>query len=447
MEPECPLINGHKSAVSDLAFSPFHNGLLATASGDATIKLWQLPEDGETTASSPLPSMTEADASLTIASNRHSVRTVDFHPVVQGLLASTAQDNTIKLFDVNAGGCELTSVTLPIGEGAMTANVSFNLNGGLISVACKDRVVRIVDPRSRAIVMATPDSSSSGVLGRNLRAVWASTQSADTLFTVCSASSGLRTVHLWDPRSMDQPICSRSIDNAAGQLFPMHDEGTGLVFVAGKGDTIIRYYEMSFLREITISKTAEKSNEFQSSRDPIAGICLLSKRVCDIRNVEASRVLKLTIDSVVPISFTVPRAEHLKQYYHDDLFLPVRRRSDPPIDVGSWMDAAPSSGTGDSSSGDSLFSPTFESLQPEGMPKLSEKPVAEPVKLKTSSFREAIDKREQEAKLREEAFNKLASMAISRAVYHPNNSGGGHGFKVDAKPQHDDDSDEADWDD
>jgi len=45
------VLSGIRGHVMDLCFSPFHENLLATASagstaGDATIKLWVIPEDG-----------------------------------------------------------------------------------------------------------------------------------------------------------------------------------------------------------------------------------------------------------------------------------------------------------------------------------------------------------------------------------------------------------------
>lgn len=50
---------------------------------------------------------------------------------------------------------------------------------------------------------------------------------------------------------MSTAICTSSIDNAAGQLFAMYDEDLGLILLAGKGDTIIRGYETTFLNEGT----------------------------------------------------------------------------------------------------------------------------------------------------------------------------------------------------
>ena len=43
-----PLVRGHKGPVVDVKFSPFRSDLMATASNDNTIKLWEIPQGGLT---------------------------------------------------------------------------------------------------------------------------------------------------------------------------------------------------------------------------------------------------------------------------------------------------------------------------------------------------------------------------------------------------------------
>ncbi len=41
-----PRIDGHSDTVTDFAFSPFDDSLLASGSSDQTVKLWRIPASG-----------------------------------------------------------------------------------------------------------------------------------------------------------------------------------------------------------------------------------------------------------------------------------------------------------------------------------------------------------------------------------------------------------------
>ena len=395
-----------------------------------------------------------------MAFNAHtnSIRTCGFHPTVSGLVVSTAQDMTLRYFDAEQGR-EVSCMQVPL---AVTINVSHNYDGSLIALAGKDRTVRIIDPRKGTVVASTTSDSalsslpsgsrssvalnSTSILGRNLRVVWCCTRTggayADPLITVSAGNSGLRQMHLWDPRALDRgPLITKSIDNASGQLFPLFDETMNTLFMVGKGDTIIRTYEMIFLEETTATMSTpshttaaattatatsmepvnpsllEKSTDFQSSAEPTAGICMIPKRCCDVRNVEVARLLKLTSDALTPISFKVPRADHLKTFFHDDLF-PAARAARSLATVPDWESAETDV---------SLFQPILESLQPVGMAAISTsapEPTPSVVRSKVDSFKMELKKQEAESKLREDKFAKLQQLAVQNAHYNKNMSGG-----------------------
>ena len=253
---------------------------------------------------------------------------------------------------------------------------------------------------------------------------------------------------------MNVPLCGKNIDSGAGQLYPLYDEGTGVCLLAGKGDRIVRFFELSFLREVEVGAggdgtekdgaTFEKCSEFQTVGDPIAGICVLPKSSCDVRKVEVARVLKLTGDAVQPISFTVPRAESLKKYFQDDIFPPTRSKT-PSATAAEWANGSANT-----------LAPLLHSLRPEDMVNVSEKPEDSSSKSKIGQFRADIDKSVSESRQREDAFSRLQRMANQHAAYHPNLSMGTAaaaaasvpivGKRVDAAPIYDDDSDDGGWD-
>ena len=91
-EADLPLIKGHAGPINDFEFSPFNDSLLATASEDATIKMWIIPEEGI------VKDVTESDADL----RGHSKKVIfsKFHPSAEMTMGSAAADNTVRIGDV-----------------------------------------------------------------------------------------------------------------------------------------------------------------------------------------------------------------------------------------------------------------------------------------------------------------------------------------------------------
>ena len=153
--PSCPLIKGHKGPVLDLAFSPYHEDLLVTGSDDATAKLWRIPIDGLESE------LGEADALGVLQGHRNSIKSCVFHPTVSDALATASADRSVRVWDINSSTAVFTS-ELDIPEGGTISNICFNYSGSQIVAACKDKMLRFLDPRQSGIVASSPEN----VLGR-----------------------------------------------------------------------------------------------------------------------------------------------------------------------------------------------------------------------------------------------------------------------------------------
>ena len=236
-------------------------------------------------------------------------------------------------------------------------------------------------------------------------------------------------------RFLSGPKCSRPIDNASGQLFPIYDEVSGLYCLTGKGDSFIRFYELTFLNQMDSNNnnnnneendnnggaTFEKLCDNQSTQGgTFNGMCLMPAKSNDIRNVEVMKLLKLTTDAVYPLSFKVPRADHLKEFFQDDLYGLVKD-TNSSYTINDWLDNMENLSCS--------FQPQLVSLKPDDMINLSEKPAASidttssKMKNKTALFRQEIATRELENQTRDNEFSRLQRLAVQRAQYHPNASG------------------------
>jgi coronin-1B/1C/6 len=133
------LFNGHKAPVLDVAFNPFNEHLVATASEDATIKIWQIPENGLT--------KNIEEAVQTLSGHGRKVGTVAFNPTANNVLASSAMDYFVKVWDVEKGQ-EKHSIA---GHTNIIQSCSWNYDGSLLVTFCKDHKVRVIDPRANSV--------------------------------------------------------------------------------------------------------------------------------------------------------------------------------------------------------------------------------------------------------------------------------------------------------
>lgn len=92
-----------------------------------------------------------------------------------------------------------------------------------------------------------------------------------------------------------------------------------MLFLAGKGDNTIGFYEVNErdpvltegLRYATGSDLTHKSLQLtldqRHTGQQSKGACLVPKRAMRVMEGEANRVLQLTANAVIPVSYIVPR--------------------------------------------------------------------------------------------------------------------------------------------
>ena len=140
LKSDFPLVAGHKAAVLDLDFNPFNDHLVASASEDGTAKIWAIPEGGLTE--------TVRDAVQNLTGHKRKVGSVNWNPTANNVLATSSTDYAVKLWDVEKGQAKNTVD----GHGNIIQTCAWNYDGSQLVTACKDKKVRLLDPRSNAIV-------------------------------------------------------------------------------------------------------------------------------------------------------------------------------------------------------------------------------------------------------------------------------------------------------
>jgi hypothetical protein len=415
-------LKGHKERVNALAFNPHDDNILASGSDDADIRLWRLESGG-----------VGGECVNTLGGHIRSIRALLWNPNCNNVLASSSSDNTVRLWDASSSGD--AKVTIDVGEAPLS--MCYNYKGDGLAVAGRKHVV-FVDPRTGGDPHTTIKDTHQGSKGQ--RIVWLRDQ--NYLFTVGSTKAAAREFKIWDVRNPGgKALSAITIDRGAGMLNPFYDEDTNLIYLASKGESSIHVYDMD-----GVSSTV-KPRECSKASVPgaiMCGMCVLPKNTCQVQDTQVLRGLHASSTSVQTITFKVPRAAKLAQYFHDDLYPATRDLNNVTMDASAYFDAL------------DVAVPEVNtvSLRPKDMPLLSEKPkdVVKSSRPKASTYLAAQRKEEERLRAKDEQFQRLEALAHQHARYNANNSMGSRKIKgerdrVAARDDDNDDSSDSGWSD
>nr|XP_056722251.1 coronin-7 [Euleptes europaea] len=299
----------YSGVVADFDFSPFDEQVLATCSAEEAVKVWRLLDSDPDLSSS---------LNVTLGPKGGQAGMVLFHPTADGILASGAQ-RTAKVWDVEQQQQPLTELD-PHGD--LLQSLAWSLDGTLLGSSCKDKMLRIFDPRAGPAACQSVQAHENG---RDSRLVWVN--SAGGLLSIGFNQVREREVRLWDTRAFTGSLASVTLDASPRPLIPLFDPDTGLLVLMGKGEDVLFCYEVlpaqPALTEVTQCRTESKAH----------GIARVPKTALDVLACEVMRVLQLTDRAIVPVSYTVPRKS--MQEFHEDLF-PCCAGNIPATSAEAW---------------------------------------------------------------------------------------------------------------
>jgi len=311
LKSDYPLVAGHKAAVLDVDFNPFNDNIVASASEDGTAKVWFIPDGGITD--------TMRDPAQTLTGHKRKVGTVNWNPTANNVLATTSTDYAVKVWDVEKGQAKNTVD----GHGNIIQTCAWNYDGSLCVTACKDKKIRVVDPRSNSI--AGEAVAHDGVKGS--RAIWLG--NTGKILSVGFSKTSDRQYAVWDPANLSASLTNENIDTASGQLMPFYDNDTTVLFLAGKGDGNVRFYE------VTDDGSKIYYLSQYTSNSPARGMCAVPKLMVKVGKCEIMRLCKLSPTSMEPISFQVPR-KGAEDVFQDDIFPPTAEPA-PTTTADEWF--------------------------------------------------------------------------------------------------------------
>jgi len=238
--------------------------------------------------------MTECVVDL--AGHQRGVRLIKWHPAAQNILLSAGSDDQVIIWNVGTGEA-LHSFSLP----SQIFSASWSWTGTDVVFTCKDKKLRIVNPRKGEV-------KEECIAHEGMKPSQAVYTKDGKIFTTGFTKQSERQYSLREPGNLDNPLILENLDVTNGVMFPMYDPDANLVYLCGKGDNVIRYFEISDEKPFVHYITTYQGNEGQR------GIAMLPKRGCDASICETAKFYRTNAKGFCQvISFTVPRKSEIFQ--------------------------------------------------------------------------------------------------------------------------------------
>uniref|UniRef100_A0A8C0Y5B1 Coronin n=2 Tax=Cyprinus carpio TaxID=7962 RepID=A0A8C0Y5B1_CYPCA len=305
-----PTVCGHTGPVLDIEFCPHNDNIIASGSEDCSVMIWEIPDGGLT---SPL-----SDPVVKLDGHSKRVGILSWHPTAHNVLMSAGCDNVIILWNVARGEAV---VRIDSVHTDMIYSACWNRNGSQILTSCKDKKLRVLDPRKGSVI-CEKDKPHEG--SRPVRAVFVSD---GKILTTGFSRMSERQVALWDPKNFGEPLTLQELDTSSGVLLPFFDPDTGIVYLCGKGDSSIRYFE------VTDEAPYVHYLSMYSSKESQKGMGYMPKRGLEVNKCEIARFYKLHERKCEPVVMTVPRKSDL---FQEDLY-PDTIGPEPSVEADDWF--------------------------------------------------------------------------------------------------------------
>lgn len=384
---DLPLITGHSGAILDFEFSPFDEHLMVTSAEDTTVKIWQIPEGGlKAHLKEPL---------VNLEGHQKKVSFCHCNPTASSIVASAAFDLTLRIWNFEE---QEEVFQMPTPE--QVTHMKWNYSGGILATTMKDKTLKIIDPREKKIVSGA--KIHDGVKASKVEWVQNPSETDENykLVTTGFSSQAERQIGYWDMRMFSsdgagevEPLNVLNLDNGTGALFPFFDSGAQMLYVAGKGDGNVRFFEA------TRDEPYLHFINHYSSQVPQKGFTTLPKRCVDVMQHEIMKGLKLEATAVVPISWKVPRKS---DQFQEDIF-PQCPAPTPSLTAEKWCGGAEAK------------MPILQSMKPGEAAQTAQKASTGPVMVSVKDLKKQLADAEAKIKALEEENAKLKAELAAKS--------------------------------
>jgi coronin-1B/1C/6 len=215
----------HTGPVLDVSWSPFNDSVVASGGDDGKIMIWKVEAAAFDGWGQEHWVPQDFDPVARIDGSARRIGQVLFHPTAEQVLATASGDQVVKLWDL---GSTDSPKSILGGHGDTIQSLAFNPVGNTMVTTCRDRKIRLFDPRAGGDPVRVAEGHG-GIKG--VRVVWMGEK--DTFATTGFSRMSDRQVGIWDAGSLNNSKMI-TLDQASGVVMPFWSDN-GILFLAGKG--------------------------------------------------------------------------------------------------------------------------------------------------------------------------------------------------------------------
>jgi coronin-1B/1C/6 len=140
--------------VLDTDWSPFDDSIVASAGEDGKALIWKVDGSAFFGWGTDGWEANDYDPVLRIDVTPRRVGQIVWHPTAEHVLATATGEHTVKMWDL---GSPENAKSVLSGHGDSIQSLAFNPSGNLLVTTCRDRKIRLFDPRAGAEAVRTTE--------------------------------------------------------------------------------------------------------------------------------------------------------------------------------------------------------------------------------------------------------------------------------------------------
>lgn len=232
-----------------------------------------------------------------LARSMDKIHLLEFHPTSKDVLLTTSDDlgnPTIRIWNLKTKKDEITLDGI---HKDVIFSCAWSPDGTQIATTTKEKKIRVLDAKTGHVISEGPSHNSI----RPSRLLWLS-QESGLLISVGFGLGSAREVLLLQKDNLAKPVTKNMIDVSPSVMSAHFDSDCQILFVAGRGDRTIHTFhvEADTLKLVPLAKIESASLQ--------QGFAFLSKRACNVKDIEIDKFYRLTPTNIEVVGVRVPRA-------------------------------------------------------------------------------------------------------------------------------------------